>query len=251
MDEIEKVLEESSPISVAQVQEGDVQQQVPEPVTEQQEPSSPSNQHFKAVKQLKEKAERERDEALRRAAELETRLTGYQAPQVQPEEDYSINLGNDELVEGKHISKMDKKVDSKIKALEEKLKRYETQSSQSFVEAKLKMEYPDIEKVVTKENIEILSMQEPDIAATIQDSQDLYKKAVTAYKLIKKFGIQTDDNYHQDRVRAQENSSKPRPLTSIAPQQGNSPLSHANAFANGLTDELRAQLLKEMMEARR
>lgn len=247
MDELEKVLQETAPSTEPSVQEPEPQpeaQQEPAP-----EPASLSNQHFKTVKQLKEKAERERDEAIRRAKELEERLTGYQ--HAQPEEDYSLNLGNDELVEGKHISKIDKKVDAKIRALEEKLARYESQSSQSLVEAKLKLEYPDIEKVVTKENIELLSMQEPDIAATIQDSQDLYKKAVTAYKLIKKFGIQPEDSYQNDRARAQENAAKPRPLTSIAPQQGNSPLAHANAFANGLTEELKAQLLKEMMEARR
>ena len=37
----------------------------------------------------------------------------------------------------------------------------------------------------------------------------------------------------------------------MSPQQGDSPLSRANAFANGLTPELRVQLIKEMEEARK
>lgn len=205
---------------------------------------SPSAKHFKAVRDLKDRAERERDEAVRRNQELEALIKG---PKQEADEDYSINLGNDELAEGKHLNK----VDRKIKKLEEQIKQYQSQSASSYVEARLKMEYPDIEKVVSKENIEILSAQYPHLAATINNSSDLYNKAVSAYTLIKKFGIQPDDTYENDRVRAQTNAAKPRPLTSVSPQQGDSPLSHANAFANGLTDELKAQLLKEMMNSRR
>lgn len=36
----------------------------------------------------------------------------------------------------------------------------------------------------------------------------------------------------------------------LSPQQGDSPLSKANAFANGLTEDLKKQLQKEMFEAR-
>lgn len=219
--------------------------------SEVQEPvnQSPSSQHFKAVKQLKEKAERERDEAVRRAAELEARYA-QQQPQ-QPVEDYNVDIGNDDLAEGKHLHKINKRVDNKIKELEEKIARYESAASTTMVEQRLRLQYPDIDKVVTKENIEILAMQEPDIAATIDASPDMYRKAVTAYKLIKKLGIQPEDNFEQDRTRAKVNAAKPRPLTSVNPQQGDSPLSHANAFANGLTDELKASLLKEMMTSRR
>lgn len=215
----------------------------PEPALEKIE--SPSSKHFKAVRDLKERAERERDEAIRRAQELEARYA--QPKSTVEDEDFDIKIGNDELAEGKHLNK----VDRKIKKLEDQLKQYQQQASSSLVEARLKMEYPDIEKVVSKENIEILTAQYPHIAATLNASTDLYNQAVTAYTLIKKFGIQPEDTYQQDRIRAQTNALKPRPLTSVNPQQGDSPLSHANAFANGLTDELKAQLLKEMVAARR
>lgn len=239
MEELEKVLDtvptENTPQEVVEQPAVDQpeQQELPEP-------KSPSSQHFKNLKQLKEKVERERDEAVRRLQELE-------ASRTQPAEDLDINIGNDELAEGKHLNK----VDRKIKKLEDTIKQYQQQSAAALVEAKLKIQYPDIESVVSKENIEILSMQHPEIAATINSSSDLYSKAVTAYTLIKKLGIQPEDNYSQDRLRAQTNAAKPRPLTSVNPQQGDSPLSHANAFANGLTDELKAQLLKEMKSCMR
>jgi hypothetical protein len=54
-----------------------------------------------------------------------------------------------------------------------------------------------------------------------------------------------------DRAAAQKNASKPKPLASVSPQQGDSPLSRANAFANGLTPELQKQLRQEMEEARK
>ena len=42
------------------------------------------------------------------------------------------------------------------------------------------------------------------------------------------------------------NINKPRPASSIGAQTGTQPLQRANAFANGLTDELKEQLLREM-----
>lgn len=239
MEELEKVLE-----TVPQEPQQDPveQQQEIQPIEEKVE--SPSAKHFKAVRDLKEKAERERDEAIKRAQDLEARYATTQSHEPYPDD---IDLGNDELAEGKHL----KAVVNELKKIKNELKQYQSQSSSSLIEARLKMEYPDIERVVSKENIEILSAQYPSLAATINASPDLYNKAVAAYTLIKKFGIQPEDLYQEDRARAQYNASKPRSLSSANPQQGDSPLSHANAFANGLTEELKSQLYKEMMNARR
>lgn len=208
----------------------------------QQQPQEETAQakNFRALREKAARIERERDEAMRRLQELES----SRAPQ---DEDYSINLGDDDLAEGKHLSKVQKQ----IKQLEAKLKAAEQQSSITLAEARLKAQYPDFDAVVSKENVEALRLMYPELASTINSSSDIYNTAVSAYTMIKKLGIHQEDAYAQDRERAQRNAAKPRPLTSVNPQQGDSPLSHANAFANGLTDELKAQLLKEMMEARR
>ena len=68
--------------------------------------------------------------------------------------------------------------------------------------------------------------------------------------MVKKLGISEQvmvDN--QGKATAQRNAAKPRPTASISPQQGETPLSRANAFANGLTEEMKKQLYKEMLEA--
>jgi phage shock protein A len=195
--------------------------------------------NIRALRQKTEQAERERDELRRKLQEIEAAHTHV------PEEDDEVRIGPDELAEGKHLTK----VGRKIKKLEEQLKQYQQQTTEMSAETRLRTQYPDFDAVVSKDNIDQLRQNYPEIANTLNTSNDLYSKAVTAYTLIKKLGIQSEDPYKSDRELAQKNAAKPRPLTSIAPQQGDSPLSHANAFANGLTDDLRKQLHKEMVDA--
>ncbi len=200
----------------------------------------------KNIRMLREKARRA-DQYERERDELARILKAQQdaKPQV-PEEDYEVRLGDDEIAEGKHIAKMGRK----IKALEQKLQGYQQQTSENVVEAKIKAQYPDFDKVVSLENVKALSSSYPELAATLNASSDLYGKAVSAYTMIKKLGIApAEDIYSVEREMAAKNAAKPRPLASVSPQQGDSPLSHANAFANGLTPELRKSLQKEMAEA--
>jgi CRISPR/Cas system-associated protein Cas5 (RAMP superfamily) len=194
--------------------------------------------------------QQERIELLREERRKRPREQQYAQPienkqQQQPEDE--LHIGDDDLAEGKHLKRYEKK----IRMLEEKLKTYEHTTMASTAEARLRYSFPDFDKVVNHENIELLRDLEPDIAASINANPDLYTKASSAYKLIKKLGIYRDDIYKQDKELAVANSHKPRPLASVSPQQGESPLQRANAFANGLTPELREQLLKEMRDVRR
>lgn len=206
-----------------------------------------SERNFKAMREIKERTERERDEALRRLQEYEQRSNTQAQPQQVSEDDDDISLGPDELAEGKHLSKVGKK----IKKLEQQIHNYQQQSQTVAIESRLKSEYPDFDKIVSKTNIDLLKEMHPHIANTLNSASDLYSKAVSAYTLIKSLGIHVEDTFQQDRQLAQKNASKPRPLTSVSPQQGDSPISRANAFANGLTEDLKVQLRKEMEEARR
>ena len=198
------------------------------------------SENFKALREAKERIEKERDAMSIRLQEYEKKIQ-----HAAQEENFDVNLGEDDLAEGKHL----KKVSAHIKKLESQLKKYQQQSSEIGVEAKLKSQYPDFDNVVCKDNIELLRNAYPEIAQTLNSSTDLYSKAVSAYTMIKKLGIQKEDNFQQQRELAQKNASKPKPLTSMSPQQGESPLSHANAFANGLTDDLKKQLYREMIES--
>lgn len=195
-------------------------------IPEQQQESS-EHRNFRSLREKSERIARERDEALLRLQQYES--------QQQPEAD----LGENDLVEGKHLKKSQGKVENKIKALEAKL-----------VEAQLRAEYPDIKTVLSDENIALLKDQYPHLAKTLGESNDLYSKAVSAYTMIRKLGIHSDPSpFDSDRATAMKNASKPRSVASVSAQQGDTPLSRANAFANGLTPDLKKQLHQEMLDA--
>lgn len=233
----------------AQTQE-DTQVQEPTQHTQPAQSDDGKSRDWRELREKSSRAERERDEAMRRLSEYE-RMLAQQASQPKPQEapeDDDIKLGDDELAEGKHLSK----VGRKIKKLEEQLKQYQQQTTIQTTEARLKATYPDFEAVVTRENLEKFSAQYPELSSTINtSSNDIYAKAVSAYTMIKKFGITTEPVYEAEKIQAQKNAAKPRPLSSVSPQQGESALTRANAFANGLTNEVKEQLRREMEEARR
>ena len=180
-----------------------------------------------------------RDELQSRVQDLEKMV----APKQEGTEE-DLNLAPDDLVEWRHVQKQ-------IKKVEDKLRQYQDVSTEISIESKLKTQFPDFDKVVTKENIEILKRNEPEIAAALIASNDLYSKGVSAYKMLKNLNIYKEDTFEKDRQKAQENLDKPRSLSSVSPQSGNSPLSKANAFAEGLTPDLKKQLYKEMQESRK
>lgn len=194
-----------------------------------------------------DRAERERDELLKRIQEMESyRQSAPQQQSQQQEESEDLNIDPDSLVEGKHLKRYDKK----FKEMQDKLRSYEQQSSITNIDMRLKAKYPDLDKVVSQDNLLALRQDYPELAATLNANTDLYSKAVSAYTLIKKLGIDVEDTFVEDKIKAQKNAAKPRPLASVSPQQAESPLSRANAFANGLTEDLKEQLRKEMYESR-
>lgn len=199
--------------------------------------------NHRALRELKEKAEKDRDDARRQLEAYKNQQPQQQ--QKQPEEIVNYNVAPDDWVEGKHLNAVDKK----IKQLEQQVHAYQQQNTAQTIEAKLKSQYPDFDQVVSKENIEILSTAYPELANAIGASTDLYSKASSTYTLIKKFGIGGSKANAANIDRVKQNLAKPVPTASLGTQTGESPLTKANAFADGLTPELKKQLLREMIEA--
>lgn len=129
----------------------------------------------------------------------------------------------------------------------EKLLKKVEELERSNVEAQIKLKHPDVDEVVSAENIQVLIDEHPEIANVLRSTPDLKDKTLAAYKFIKQLGISKSSDINPDALRAQKNAVKPRSLSSIA--NGNSALSHANMFAQGLTPELKESLLREMVES--
>ncbi len=237
------------------VQEVPQEQELQQEETAQAQPQKPVEteqaRNFRQLKEARDREERERkrvekerDEAIRYIQQLQS-----QQNQPKPVEEDELSISSEDFVEGKTV----KKVYNEVRELKKQLKQYQQQSSESLAENRLKTLYPDAEAVLSKDNISIFNEKHPELANTIINSQgDSYSKLVSAYTMIKNLGVhQAPDLYTADKELAQRNAAKPRPLTSISPQQGDSPMSRANAFANGAapTPELAKQLHKEMIEA--
>jgi hypothetical protein len=218
------------------------------PVQERQ--TSEEQENFKAVRSAWRQAEKERDEYARRLQQIETQ----RQPQQQPEEDDEPLLGLDEIAEGKHIKPVYKKLKTEAarnRQMQEDLEKQKQQLAALIAEQTIKTRYPDFDKIVNEDTVKILRTNYPDIAITINSNPDFVTKAAAAYTMIKNLNIIKEDIYSADRERAQRNAAKPRPIASVSPQQGNSPLAQANVFAEGLTDDTKAQYYKEMMESRK
>lgn len=220
MPEVPEVAPDVQPESTETTEEVQQQPETPKESSEQR--------NFRNLREKAERIQKERDEALIRLRQYE------EAQRVESE---ALNLKPDDLAEGKHINK----VETRIKDLETQL-----------METRLRSQYPDIDSVVNDATLAILKQEHPELARTIGSSKDFYDKAISAYTTIKKMGIYQEPAapYEADRATALRNMNKPKPLASVSPQQGDSPLSKANAFANGLTDDLKKQLYKEMMDAK-
>lgn len=253
---VQEAVAQESAVEVSEPQEQVVEQQTAtEPVSvpvAQQAQESVAQESFRQLRAKADQAERERDELIRLLRERELKAQAS-VPKAEPEEDNEVNVGSDDLVEGKHLTK----VGRQIKQLKQEIEIQKRQAVEMATETKLRALYPDFEKIVSPDNINALRIQYPEIANTINSSSgDLYSKAVSAYTMIKKLVHQESspkpvDTYVADKLKAQTNAAKPRPLASMSPTTSNSPLTQANAFANGLTKDLQEQLRKEMEDARR
>lgn len=242
-DSVDQMLENqgnSEPVS-QENQGNDVVQEIP--VAPVAKPAA--QESWKTIRDRMAQAEKKAQEL--ESALLEERSRRQSA--TAPEEDLNIDLDEDALAEGKHL----KKVDKRFQKMEQQLKVYEQQAQLHLIKSQLKAQFPDWENVYNDENLARLQLQEPEIYHTLNASNDIYRSGVSAYKMIKQMGILApEDTFKEDKALAQKNASKPKSLASISPQQGDSPLSKANAFANGkLTDELKAQMWKETNQFRR
>lgn len=205
--------------------------------------------NFRELKNQAEKIARERDEAVRMVKELQSAKQYQQHSQPVAEEDIDFSLAPDELAEGKHLSKLIKQV----KRVEEKLERYNKQQAMMTVETRLNQEFPDFNKVVTKENVTTLSMTYPEIASAISASPDTYAQSKAVYTLIKQFGLVSEDEpVNQAQEIIKRNLAKPKVGASVSAQNGGTnPVGRSSDYYSGdLTDEMKKSFYQELLNAK-
>jgi len=202
----------------------------------------------KAVKdswsELREKAFR----AEKRTQELELEIQRSREKKKDPEPELDYGLGDDDLVEGRHVSAMRREMN----AIKQELKQYKYQTVISSAETRLKSQYSDFDSVVSSKNIERLKQEHPEVAQTLASSGDMYASGKSAYMFIKSLGYAAKDvRPSHDRVRAINNSAKPKSSSSIKSQGPQSPLSQVNRFAEdgNVSRERQEMLVRQMNSA--
>lgn len=134
------------------------------------------------------------------------------------------------------------------KIAEKKFKNLLRQAEDSKGEDRVKAKYADYDSVVTPQNLERLKNEDPEEFEAITEQSRLYGKASMAYKTLKlRYGTVTPEA-QENRERIAANANKPRSASSVGTS---SALTQAKLYENGLTPDLKKQLLSEMVQASR
>lgn len=193
-------------------------------------------------------ARRRMQELDRQNKEMQEQITRLQpANRAQPEEDELDKLSDDDIITKAQAKKLAMRM-AKSAAIEAIRER-----DASTVDERLGLKFPDFGEIVTRENVELLKQNEPELALSLVHIADPYSQGVAAYKLLKRLGIGEEmkkpiEKDSKDRDKAMKNSQKPVSVNAVAKQ---SAIGSVHMFENGLTPELKAQLQKEMEEARK
>ena len=197
--------------------------------------------NFAELRKAREAAERKAERIERENEILREQMYSRKvAPAKEEIEDFDFSLADDDLSTGKDM----RQVYAKTKVLEKRIKDMQEES-------RIRARYPDLDSVVTDENIYLLRQQEPEIAASLNLAPDSWDKLAAVYTMIKKTGIHKTHAYDSDKIKAVTNAHKPKPLAAIQPQTADTPLSKANAFAQDykMSKESAANTWREMQAA--
>jgi len=209
--------------------------------TEAQESAAEQAQEQKQDAPAKKTTEYNWAEARRKMQELEQRNLEMQRKieeMNKPQDDDDIGIKDEEIAEGKHLKQLKKEI--------KELKGYIKKQEASSIDDRLALKCPDFGEIVTRDNIEKLKAEEPEIAASLSHIQDPYAQGVAAYKMLKKLGIAQNIVEAPEKKKAEANSQKPVSVNAVSK---NSAIGNAHLFENGLTKELKSQLWKEMQDS--
>ena len=233
--ELENVLDQAQPTEPVE-EERQLEEREEKPI------ASPSNMdNIRRLREEKENYQRQVEELRRQNEEYSQFIQKHNTPQEE-ESDFTYN--DDDLVEGKHLSQVTKK----IQQLEQRLAQQQKQAMEMTSEARLKATYPDFDKVVTHENVVRLREEYPHFASMLAESSDVFTKGAAAHDLIKRLNIYKEDSFVDDKYKALQNNQKPRALNSLPSQHTDSALSNAARY-NAPSEEEKKRHYKEMMEA--
>lgn len=232
-----------------QIQNQEIQQaqeQTPQAPAPSSNKDEQIRNNFIALRQKLEEEERRRKEAERRAEELERMRTEQRPQQPQEEDDYS-GVDDDDYVPAKVAKKTTKALKSKtaqheeeIRLLKSKLENFETMQALST--------FKDSNEIVTDENLKTLARLYPNDYNSMMANPTLSGRTLTAYNMIKNYGIY-DSNLAAADKRIANNLSKPGSSNATVAQQPQTPLTRLGDYERrSLSEADRDRIMRRVEE---
>jgi hypothetical protein len=208
----------------------------------QEESIAPEALNIESVQDRNWRQMRERIEELQQSNNRLTEAVGRSS--APPKQEVNLpdwdNVDDEDLLTKKQTMGVAEKVAAE--AVRKALQQREYEQAPKLIESEMQ----DYSQVVTPENVERLKQTNPRLAASLGDVKDPYAQGALAYSYIKSQGIYKENADVNNRQRALANSKKPLPVTEAKPSNA---LESANAYANGLTPEVKQKLFAEMQAA--
>jgi hypothetical protein len=224
-----------------------VEEQSSEAVAQAPETESVQEERKETAQERKQRNDAEYNwaETRRKMQEQERRIQeqSEMIQKLQPqktEDDDLERLADDDIVTKGQVKKLATKMAREI--AQEIIRQREA----ATVDERLANKFTDYSEIVTKENIELLKQNEPELALSLAHNPDPYAQGVAVYKILKRINGDQVPMKNVEKKKALENSQKP---VSVNAATKTSAIGNAHLFENGLTPELKAQLWKEMQQA--
>jgi len=179
-------------------------------------------ENIRALRESRKQLKEERDQYLRRLQELENN-------QKMSQKVHDEAVDDDEYEYDPHKKEI------------QNLKRQYAEMAQANERMRLYTEIPDFNKVVTEESIAILQQRFPEIAATLNNSNNTYSTGKSVYNIIKKFGLYVNEEQESKKAMVEKNINKPKASATI---KNTSALSNVNDYSDLTDKSVRAEIIR-------
>lgn len=218
---------------------------------EEEKEESPQERNWREMRQRYEELKKQNDELMQKITHREQQEAYMQQMQMMqqqnqnpPQNETAPEYDDDDLLTAAQAKKLAS--DLARKEVEKYLKQQESQN----IPLRMQQQYPDYHDVVNQETVAKFCREDPETAADIEAlKSDPIRMSRLLYKTIKtRYGTSKQEDEFTMAKKKQIDDRQKAPISSSAVPK-RSALAEANAFAQGLTPELKEQLWKEMQES--
>ncbi|MGD8305087.1 MAG: hypothetical protein PVF17_00400 [Ignavibacteria bacterium] len=237
-DQIIEQVEDQDVLDTAECTPEEESTQKTEENADKEPEETPADRNWREMREMMKEL-KEQNKALEQQLQYKDQMS-QQQPAPEPEDTYTFD--DDELLTAAQAKKLAQQM------VKKELQDYQKQQETQNIPQKLSQQYPDYNEVVNQENVQKLITDDPETAQDIEALKaDPMRMSRLLYKTLKtKYGITKEE---EEMPKPQKTKTENRPPSSSSAVPKRSALAEANAFANGLTPELRKQLWEEMSEA--